>query len=456
MDDPSTLFSFSPFLLPILLLFSAFFSSAETAVFSLSAWEVHRLRERPVGINRMLLGLVDNPRRLLITSLIGNTFVNIGFATLFTSLSLRIVHDRMGAATSTALTVATVGSTALLLLFGEIAPKTYAIRYAYRMARLVAPVLWLFSWLLTPLRWLVRLAVDLTLRVVGAQGMEVSGTVTQEEIREIVRSGEEMGALAETEGRVIERILELREMTAKDIMVPRTDMVAVPITTSVEEALQVAKVAGHSRLPVYQQTLDQVVAIFVVKALPRVRHLPGLMEKSLGTLLEELSRSPRTRETLLHSPLIVPESRRLDALLRDFSQAGIQMAIVVDEYGGTAGLVTLEDVIEVIVGQIVDEYDELIEQDLGEELTGEALERGIQLPARMSLRLARRLLRAPLHSQEADTLGGYVYHLLGRVPVPGETVQDEQGFEFAVIAMSGARIQRVLVRRLRPPEEEEE
>ncbi len=446
MDDPASL-SLRLTLIAVLLAVSGFFSSSETAVFSLTKLQVQRLRDESSALNQIILRFVDNPRRLLITSLLGNTFVNTAFATLVTSLALVLGMQVMGWSEATALMAATGSGTVLLLLFGEICPKTFALRRADRVARLVVIPLWAASWVLAPLRYLIRTLVDLTLRVLGIGGSVTSAAVTEDEIRESVTTGEESGIIQRDERRLIDRVFHLREMLAKDIMVPRTDMICVDIDLTVTQAFETAEGVGHSRIPVYQDRVDNVVGILHVKDVPRWRDNAVRDARLRDLVAAPGDGSSADTASLLRPPLLLPETKRVDALLRDFSAEGTYMAILLDEYGGTAGLITVEDIIEEIVGEIVDEYDELTEPILEEDFTDELLStEGVQLPAKLSLRTASRVLRTPLDTDVADTIGGYVYSLVGRIPSVGESVVNERGIVFDVTAMTGSRIQRVLVR----------
>ena len=374
MDDPSLSLYLGPALIVTLLTFSAFFSSAETAIFSLTKVTIQRLREAESSrSSRAILAFVENPRRLLITSLLGNTFVNIAFATIVTSMVWQFGTHLFGWSDATSLVVATVSSTFVLLLFGEIAPKTYAIQNSERVSRWIAPPLWFISVVLAPIRAVMRFIVDGVIRLIGGAPVGES-SVTQEEIREVVVSGEAGGVIESHERKLIDRIFELRESQAKDVMVPRMEMICVESVKTLRDALLVARSVGHSRIPIYEGNVDNIIGVLNVKDVPATYADPAIKDRSLTEIIasESTGNSVET-ETLIRSPLVLPETRRLDSLLRDFSDEGAQMAILIDEYGGTAGLVTLEDIVEEIVGEIMDEYDELIEPELVEEWTPELM-----------------------------------------------------------------------------------
>jgi CBS domain containing-hemolysin-like protein len=448
MDDPASL-SLILSLIPVglLLVLSGFFSSAETAVFSLTKLQVQRLREENTRVNRTIVRFVDNPNRLLITSLLGNIFVNTAFVTLMTSIALAA-----GAyapwSDGVTLSLSMVVTTVVLLIFGEIAPKTYAIRNAETVSRLIAVPLAGTAVALTPIRRVMRLVVDLVARTLGSSADDADA-VTEEEIREVVSTGEASGTIEEGERELIHRIFELRELMAKDVMVPRTEMVCVETDERVRDVLALAESVGHSRLPVYEGRMDNVVGIFHVKDYP-LWYGSDIADATLESLIAGET-STTDQGTLIRPPLFLPETKRLDAVLLDFSNEGTQMALLLDEYGGTAGVVTLEDIVEEIVGEIMDEYDEQAEPELGSELNLDALTRdGVNFPAKTTLRTAGRLLRVTFDAESGDTLGGYVYTLFGRLPAVGEAAEDEHGFAFEVRTMSGTRIQQVVVRRQEP------
>lgn len=427
----------------VLLVMSGFFSSAETAIFSLTKVQVQRLREDDTLVNRKIVQFVDNPNRLLITSLLGNIFINIAFVTLMTSMALSLgkaLAWSQGATLAGSMVVTTV----VLLIFGEIAPKTFAIRNAERVARLIAVPLWGTAVALTPLRRVMRAIVDAVGRALGSA--DDADAVTEAEIRDVVSTGEAEGSIEEGERELIHRIFELRELMAKDVMVPRTEMVCVETDQIVRDVLALAESVGHSRLPVYAGHVDNIVGVFHVKDMPQW-YGSDIGDVTLESLISQ-GGSTTAQGTLIRPPLFLPDTRRLDALLLDLSNEGTQMATLLDEYGGTAGIVTLEDIVEEIVGEILDEYDEQAEPELGSELDLDTLRRdGVDFPAKTTLKTAGRLLGVAFDVESGDTLGGYVYTLFGRLPSVGESVADEHGFDFEVTRMSGTRIQNIIVKR---------
>jgi CBS domain containing-hemolysin-like protein len=303
---------------------------------------------------------------------------------------------------------------------GEAWPRALGSRYARSLAIPAAFTLLALRGLFAPLR---RLAARLSPRADG----RAAPLVDEAGLRTLVDAGEEGGAIEATEKEMIVSIFELHDTVVGEIMVPRPDMVAIPVTASLSEALNVILQAGYSRIPVYEGTIDHIVGVLYAKDLLRLLR-DGIREASL-------------RE-LLRPPYFVPEGKRIVDLLREMQQRRVHMAIVVDEYGGVAGLVTIEDILEEIVGEIQDEFDRSEEP-----LVLPLDERTYLFDGRVDLEEAERVLGVSLPSEGADTLAGYVYERLGRIPAAGEVFTD-QGLEFRVEEVLGRRIRKLRVRRL--------
>jgi putative hemolysin len=303
---------------------------------------------------------------------------------------------------------------------GEAWPRSLGSRYARSLAIPATLTLLALRGLFAPMR---RLAARLSPRVDG----QVAPLVDEAGLRTLVDAGEEGGAIEATEKEMIVSIFELHDTVVGEIMVPRPDMVAIPVTASLSEALNVILQAGYSRIPVYEGTIDHIVGVLYAKDLLRLLQ-DGIREASL-------------RE-LLRPPYFVPEGKRIVDLLREMQQRRVHMAIVVDEYGGVAGLVTIEDILEEIVGEIQDEFDRLEEP-----MILPLDERTYLFDGRVDVEEAEQVLGVSLLSEGADTLAGYVYERLGRIPAAGEVFTD-QGLEFRVEEVLGRRIRKLRVRRL--------
>ncbi|MCD6506743.1 HlyC/CorC family transporter [Candidatus Poribacteria bacterium] len=428
--------SFLPHLIGLALLLglSAFFSGSETAMFSLTKLQVQRLRERTDGASRAVVRFYQDLRRLLVTVLIGNNLVNIAFSSITGSLFIGLMGSTKG------VTAAVIFNLLMLLTFGEITPKVYALKHPQRFALKTARPLWLISIFLFPAYWILKLITDLIM----PKGMEFNDTVTPDEIKALLSAGAEEGEFEERERELIQLIFELRDIEAHEIMIPRTDMICAQSTERIGDILNKAKEHGVSRVPIYRKSLDDICGIFYAKDLPIWRgfDVMDMTAEFFMTVREELLVDQS--DTLIRRPHFVPESRRVSELLRDFSRFKTHMVILVDEYGGTSGLVTLEDVIEEIVGDIVDEYDEYRPQrEMIKDLGGNRYE----VSGRTPVRLINRTLSLKLDEEAADTMGGYVINLLGRIPKAGEVVEIED-LRIEVEKIEGMRVETVILSKL--------
>jgi len=410
--------------LVLLLLLSAFFSGSETALLAANKLRLRHLEEsgnRRAGLVRRLLA---EPGRVVTALLVGNNIVNVALTVFATALLVRLWGPQRGPL------YALVGLTLVLLVVGEITPKTIAAKYADRLALWVSRPVSGLTVLLGPVIRILSLLSNLLMRPLGGRVDLDSPLVTEEEIRLLVKVGEEEGVIREEEREMITSIFEFGDTVAREVMVPRIDMVCVADTDTVAEALTVIRETAHSRLPVYHGTIDQIVGVVHVKDL-----LPYVQEGRGQTPVQEASRPA----------YFVPESTRLDNLFREMRRRKAHLAIVVDEYGGTAGLVTIEDLLEEIVGPILDEYD--VEEKLVETVNDSVA----LVDGRVSLEEVNEHLGLDLPMGEVDTIGGFVYSLLGHVPAQGETVTFD-GVELVVERLEGHRIARVRVIRRTPAE----
>lgn len=409
--------SFSYLLLLILLLLSALFSSSETAFTALSRAKIRKLKDSKVKGAYLLERLVEDPQRLLSTLLLGNNLVNILAASIATKLAI----DRFGSA---GVGIATGVVTLVVLIFGEITPKNYAVKHAEKVALFSAPFIVGLSYVFFPLAKLMVLISNLILKIAGQSIVKGQPFLSPEEIKAIVDIGEEEGILEEEERKMIHSILEFGDTIVKEIMVPRTEIIALPDTATVNEAIEVALREGYSRIPVYSQNIDNIIGILYVK--------------DMITYVKS-GKTDIPVKKIMRQPFFVPETKRVDELLREFKKNKTHIAIVLDEYGGTAGLVTLEDVLEEIVGEIFDEYDFREEARIEKVGENEWIADG-----KLDIEIVEEQLGIEISEEETETLGGFVSSLLGHVPVPGEKAVYE-GFEFEVISIVGRRVDKVRI-----------
>lgn len=450
------IFIFLSYLLGVgfLLMCSSFFSGSETALTALTKTQIQRIREDKKKSSGAIIRFLDEPQRLFITVLFGNTLVNMAFV----SITGGLVYTRIfrGGSPGLAYIVAIVMQTLLLLLFGEITPKTYAIHNSERFSRAVAKPLWFFSRLIFPIRKALRLLTDVLLPVFGVRSLHQEIPLTGEEMMAIIKSTEEKGALGEEEGEILHNIFELHDIAVKEVMIPRTQMVCVEVSKTIEEAFHQAMEAGYSRLPVFRKTIDNICGIFSVKDLPRWK---GLRVKSLGDRPveqltieeflsegEELSRlNPGNEKTLIRPPFWVYESKKIGSLLREMTREKQQMAILLDEYGGVSGLITVEDIVEEVLGEIFDEYDKVTALTITRDPHDPS---SVLIPGFASLRSVNKSLNLRLDVSMADTISGYVIRLFGSIPNKGDVVTDRaNGLEFEVLQMEEKRISLLKLRR---------
>lgn len=401
----------------LLLLLSAFFSGSETALFAANRLKLRHLREEGNSRARIALGLLDNPARLLSTLLIGNNIVNTAAAVVATTALVRFLGPDRGPVYAFAAVTLTV------LLFAEITPKTLAAHHADRISLLAAhPVAW-FSALLAPVNRVLSTVTNVLARPLGGRVRPDAPMVTEEEIQILVRMGEEQGILEQDESEMIHSIIELGDTVVREVMVPRVDMVCVEADDPIEVILEVVRTHAHSRVPVYHDTVDQIVGLVHVKDL-----LSGFREGRLEGTVRDFTRPA----------YFVPDSKRLDDLFREMRREQVHMAIAVDEYGGTAGLVTIEDLLEEIVGPIRDEYDK-------EDAPITMISDGVALvDGRLHLEEVNDALGLRLPAGEVDSLGGFVYSLLGHMPAQGERVTFDR-VELVVERVEGHRIEQVRI-----------
>jgi putative hemolysin len=412
----------------VLILLGAFFSASETALFSSNRMVLRRLRDRGDRRAQIAHRLLEDPGHLLTTLLVGSTLSEVGASVLATSVALSLLSHRAGAEWAAFLSIAL-----LVLIVAGIAPKTLAARHADRMALLVGPPIGLLGRVLAPLIRVLSLAATALVRPFGGPITPRPPLVTEEQLRFLVQVGEEEGVIEEEEREMIHSIFEFGDTVVREVMRPRIDLVGVPATATINEALSRMTEYGHSRLPVYEGTIDHVVGVVYVRDLiPALRG--GRLDQTVGDV-----RRPA---------FFVPETKKVADLFREMRRKKVSVAIVLDEYGGTAGLVTMEDLLEEIVGEIEDEYD------LEEKPIQLIDDRTVVVNARTHIHEVNDLLGLALPEENVDTIAGLVYATIGRVPAQGETVT-LPGAELRVEKTLGQRITKVRITRVAPVSAEE-
>jgi magnesium and cobalt exporter, CNNM family len=430
----------------LLILASGFFSAAEVSIIAARKGRLEQLAEEGNRGARAALQLLRDPTRFLSTVVIGNTLVAtlmsvlggdalvIPLAAVISRIPVDIVsHHAHGIAFATVV----ISLTFMLLLFGELLPKQLALRRAELLARIVAPLLSTVSVVARPIIWIVGRVSDVVLFAVRPQqGSEPR--VSLIDIEHLIETGTEEGVLETVEQRVAMEALRLGERTVRDVMRPRIDLDALDVNTPTEEVIGAVAMAGFSRLPVYEGDLDHIVGFIHIKDLFRQIYLGWQIEL----------------RKLLKPALFVPESMPLDRLLELFQEQHNQLAVVLDEYGGTEGMVTLEDVLEKLVGEIREGYrhdqqNMFVQRDENSWLVDGSYSVA-DLIQRLDLPAAEAAEPRPF-----STVSGLILHELGRIPQVGDATS-WNGMRLEVVDMDGQRIDRILVSRRSAGKAEEE
>ena len=411
------------------LLLAAASATAETSLTSVSRIRVRARREEGDRRAAMIERLHSDPGGYLGTILVANT---LALVLASSSATLLAAHQfGTGGAFWSAL-----GLALLVLLFCEIGPKAYALQHNEQVARAVVGPVTFATRILGPLVHALTWITSLLTRLLPGEGGRRTPFLTEEELKAVVSASSEEGVVEEEEREMIHGVLEMTDKPVREVMVPRVQMVALANDASLEEAIATVLEHGHSRIPVYEETIDNITGVVYAKDLLRARGLGGSTPESVAVLAR-----PAT---------FVPEAKRLGELLQEMQIAKIHLVVVVDEYGGTAGLVTIEDVLEEIVGPIRDEYD-LAEQEEIQLLSPSVA----MLTASASLDDVNDLLHLHLEGEDFDSVGGLVYSLLGRIPSVGDVVAAGDGITITVESIDRQAIQTVRLNRDRPFEVEE-
>jgi magnesium and cobalt exporter, CNNM family len=406
---------------------AAMLAAAETSLTRMSRARAMHLQEEQRRGAAQLLNLVEQPARFLNLVLLLLLVVQFTATALFTSVMDRIVGGGLGVA------IAALVMTLITFIFAEVAPKTYAVQHTDRAALAIAPVVYVLT-RLPVLGPLTRLLISIGNVVTPGKGLKSGPFVSEDEIKAMVDEAERDEVIEEEEREMIHSVFEFGDTILREVMVPRPDMVAVPRETSLQEVLELILRSGFSRIPVYDGTIDEVVGLAYAKDVLRRLH-DGQADKPLTDILRPAQ--------------FMPESMRAAECLREMRRRKSHMVIVIDEYGGTSGLVTLEDLLEEIVGEIADEYD-------SEEPNIEPLPDGdYRVNARLDVDEVNELLEVQLPSTEWDSIGGLLFNLVGGVPREGQEVEF-QGLRLRAERVQGRRIGRVRIHRLPPPEEAED
>ncbi|MBI2876875.1 MAG: HlyC/CorC family transporter [Candidatus Tectomicrobia bacterium] len=404
-----------------LLMLSAFFSGSEAALFSLGHWRLKQMEEKDHPRAKMIAALLSQPRRLILSLLIGNELVNVAASALVASLFISLLGY-----SSQWLAIATM--TPLLLIFGEITPKVIGVKDPVRFSSWASAPLHLFVIVVTPLRALSQWIAEGIIFLLRGQATAQGNIIRQDEFRTLVDVGEKEGVLEASERELIQNVFEFGDTPVSEIMTPRTDIFSLSSDLILEEILEEIRHNPYSRIPVYQgSNKDNIVGILYAKELLIPEKVRGQWEDKAKL------------RNFLRPPYFIPWSKKALDLFKDFQKRKIHLAIVVDEYGGIAGLVTMENLLELLFGEIQDEYDipEHLFQELGEDT--------YLVSARLPIEQFNEQMGIELPQEEdLETVGGLVFSLFGRLPQAGESVS-LNGFTFFVEEIEGTQIKKIRV-----------
>lgn len=395
----------------ILICLSAFFSSAETSMTTVNKIRIQSLAEQGDKRAKILLTVIEDSGKLLSTILIGNNIVNISASSLATALTMRLFGNA-------AVSISTGILTLLVLIFGEITPKTMASIYSEKMALSYARIIHLLMFLLTPVIFLVNKLAKGVLTLLRIDDSVKGNTITEHELRTLVNVGHEEGVIEKEERQMIYNVFDFGDSQAQDVMVPRIDVSFADVNSSYEDLIGLFREEKHTRFPVYEETTDNIIGIVNVKDL----------------LLTD--QKDFTLRKILRDAYFTYEYKKTSELLMEMKENSVSFAVVLDEYGATSGIITLEDLVEEIVGDIHDEYDVEEEDDLTEIIPGK------EYLALGSARLddLDEVLHLNIESDDYDSIGGYIIEQLDRFPEKGESVTTQSGIRLVVDKIERNRI----------------
>ena len=405
----------------VCMLLSAFFSSSEAAFLSLQRTRITHLLSTGVPGASRVARMIDEPERLLSTILLGNNLVNVAFAALVTVITLSFLDERIGVA------VATAVATSLLLIFGEIVPKTIAVRHSERLAFLYArPLKWIEA-----LLWPFVMVLQRISSLFGGGSVGVRRSVTEAELRTLIGIGEAEGAFEPEEAVMLESVFRFGDRQVRDMMTPRTEIVFIDRSASVGGFLDTYAQNPHTRFPVYKETTDNIVGLLSAK------------DVLIAMSRRQLSPDEVVTE-LIRDAYYVPETKRIAELFDELRQTGNQMAIAIDEYGGIAGIVTLKRLLEEVAGRVG-------EEGASPEEEYEAIGTGtFQVDGGMSIDEVKEELGIELGQGEYETVAGFVLDVLGHIPAQGEQFQHGR-LKVEVTEMRDLKIETVKMTKIPGP-----
>ncbi|UUV18102.1 hemolysin family protein [Fusobacteria bacterium ZRK30] len=408
-------------LLVVLIILSGIFSASETALTAFKSTDLEEIENTNPRTAKLLKKWLTKPNEILTAILLGNNIVNILASSIATIVTLQI----MGAKSGNAIAVATVSMTIVVLIFGEITPKIVAKTYSRKISGIVIGPIYFLSIIALPI---IKLLMFVTKIISGMMGVNIKHEnlmITEEEIKSYINVGEAEGVIEEEEREMIHSIIEFGDTTAKEVMTPRTSIFMLDAESTIDEVWDEIIDSGYSRIPVYGEDLDEILGILYVK--------------DLMTLAKEGTTNIPLKN-ILREAYFVPDTKSIVEILDEFRNKQVHMAVVLDEYGGTVGLATIEDLIEEIIGEIKDEYD-LHEEDEIEKIS----ESKYRVDARINIEDLNKELELNIpESEDYESLGGYVLDILGRV-AEVEDIVELEGLRMKVLEIDKMRVVKILI-----------
>ena len=406
----------------VLLFLSGFFSGSETALFSLTELQKKDLRNKTPDKGIKITNLLENPGKLIITIILGNEFVNVAISTLSAGLIITIFNQEVPW-----VNIFIVLPT--ILLFGEIVPKTFAINNNEKFARLIASPLTLFNKIITPFRWLIHHISDAIVNIFVSEESRGSNILTEDVVKTIIEEGEKEGVLDREEKYYINKIFDFGDTLLRDIMTPRSNLFVLPIDMHLSEMITKIKENHYSAVPIYKDNIDNIQGIIFATDL-------------IGLTEDEINNSEETIQRLLRKPVFISEATRADEMFKKFQQQKISKAITIDEYGGVRGMITMEDLLEVIFGDIIDEYevnDKKYKQIAPDQYT---------MDGDLTLEEFNKLFDSDFSSEYIETLGGFLLNIFGELPDQNATIYYSD-FYFKVAEVGNNKIKKVRVKKVK-------
>lgn len=401
----------------VCIIMSAYFSATETAFSSLNRIRVKNMAEKGNKKAELVMRLSENYDSLLSTILIGNNIVNITSASVATVLFVKLLGEEAGPSISTIVT------TIVVLIFGEVSPKSIAKESPERFAMLSAPFLRVLMIVMTPFNFLFKKWKGLLSAIIKSDN---KNTITEEELLTIVEEAEQEGGIDKQESSLIRSAIEFADLRAEDILTPRIDICAVSVNMSEEEIAEVFRKTAYSRLPIYEENIDHICGIIYHK-----------------DFYNYVYHKDREITSIIHAALFIAKNKKIDVLLRELQQKKLHIAVVLDEYGGTKGIVTLEDILEELVGEIWDEHDDIVE-DMKMMSENEYVISGAANIEKVLEELDKE--RHYEDISDAVTVSGWVMEIMGKIPEKGDSFQ-YRDFQGTILEMDGRRVGKIHMKR---------